>query len=370
MNKETKQPTESSILDALRRGRISLPPISFSLLESEPRIKGMYRFDVLVTGRWGESNITFAAEIKALSTPKAFMEGIAILKAANLSKNCHPLLIVPFLSESQLQELEREGINGVDVCGNGVINVPPRLAVFRTGSPNRFPSYAPIKNVYRKNSSLVGRLFFSCPNFPSVKKIVEEISRRDILSPSIGLPTLTIGTVSKALARMEDDLIIERGKNGIVLLQPDTLLEKLYGNYSKSTSATSLKINAAGKDLLQLLRTAATQINAPIVATGFSSVGRYAVMQREEKFEVYCPRTDSLIEELGSRASSASRFPNLEIIDTKDSPVYFDAQEEERFYWASPVQTYLELMTGDKRDQETAEQVRSFLLSSIKKKRS
>jgi hypothetical protein len=32
--------------------------------------------------------------------------------------------------------------------------------------------------------------------------------------------------------------------------------------------------------------------------------------------------------------------------------------------WASPIQVYLELMTGDKRDRETAGQVKEVILKS------
>ena len=41
---------------------------------------------------------------------------------------------------------------------------------------------------------------------------------------------------------------------------------------------------------------------------------------------------------------------------------FFDADSNGPFPWASPLQTWLELMRGDKRDRETAEQVRELLL--------
>ena len=59
------------------------------------------------------------------------------------------------------------------------------------------------------------------------------------------------------------------------------------------------------------------------------------------------------------------RFPNLEILETDDETVYFDARKDRNFWWASPVQVYLELMSGDKRDRETAEQVKSFIVNNI-----
>jgi hypothetical protein len=362
MTNNKKQITVSTILDELKRGKVSLPPLSFRLLELQPAISGKYRIDALIEGRWGDSSAIFAAEIKALSTPKAFSEGIALLKAADLPKNRPPLLITPFLSENQLQELERESVNGVDLCGNGVFNIAGRLTVLRTGGKNRFPSYAPIKNIYRKNSSMVGRVFMVNPRFSSVKQTVGEICKRNVFASSMKQPPLAFGTVSKVLSGMEQDLIIERGENTICLLQPDTLLEKLSRNYAGPIGAVRVpvKIDLEGKALLDRLAALSAKIKAPIVASGLSSVSRYAVMQREEKFSIYCPLGDELLSLLAPTASS--RFPNLEIIDTSDATAYFDAREEKGFLWASPVQTYLELMTGDKRDQETAEQVKSFLI--------
>jgi hypothetical protein len=63
--------------------------------------------------------------------------------------------------------------------------------------------------------------------------------------------------------------------------------------------------------------------------------------------------------------SQSVRFPNLEIVETEDETVYFDARQDGSFWWASPAQVYLELMTGDKRDQETAEQVKSYIMQDI-----
>jgi len=78
---------------------------------------------------------------------------------------------------------------------------------------------------------------------------------------------------------------------------------------------------------------------------------------------VYCPRLETLLDRLSG--SESDRFPNLELIETDDETVYFDARKEGDFWWASPVQVYLELMAGDKRDRETAEQVKAYLLMNL-----
>jgi hypothetical protein len=86
-------------------------------------------------------------------------------------------------------------------------------------------------------------------------------------------------------------------------------------------------------------------------------------MQRGDLLSVYCPRVEILLERLSG--SRSDRFPNLDLIETEDETVYFDARQEGNFRWASPVQVYLELMAGDKRDQETAEQVKSYIIKNL-----
>jgi hypothetical protein len=52
-------------------------------------------------------------------------------------------------------------------------------------------------------------------------------------------------------------------------------------------------------------------------------------------------------------------------LETEDETVYFDARQQVGFWWTSPVQVYLELMAGDKRDREAAEQVKSLLMKDF-----
>lgn len=49
--------------------------------------------------------------------------------------------------------------------------------------------------------------------------------------------------------------------------------------------------------------------------------------------------------------------------ETSDPTVFFDCREQGQIRFASPIQTLLELSTGDKRENDAAEQVREFILS-------
>lgn len=364
MNKNRKTPTEKEMIERLRDGKVSLPPLSFRFLQPEPAIGPNRRLDALVEATWEEGSARFAVESKSLSTPKAFQDGLNLLKTSVLPEDYLPMLFVPFLSEQQLQELQSEGISGIDLCGNGVVIVPNVFAVFRSGAKNRFTSSAPIKNIYRKKTSLVGRIFLLRSRYETVQDVWEEINRRNPLAEGSDKKALSLSTVSKALKTLEEDLIIAREDN-IRLLQPDKLLQKLRENYAPPyiKDRVRLKVPEGIRKIRELLGNVLQASKLPLVATGRSSVEQYAAMQRVDLLSIYCRRLDMLLERLSG--SQSDRFPNLELIETEDETLYFDSRQEEDFLWASPVQVYLELMAGDKRDQETAEQVKSYIINNL-----
>ena len=114
---------------------------------------------------------------------------------------------MPYLRESQLAELEKKQLSGVDLCGNGVIVVPGRVLVYRTGAKNQFPSYASIKNIYRKNTSMVGRALLAKPRYAEVQELRKEINARNVLVAYWGKTAMSLGTVSKALKGLEADQV-------------------------------------------------------------------------------------------------------------------------------------------------------------------
>lgn len=357
-------PTEKEMMKQLRTGKVSLPPIQFRLLKEGPKRGTDYRFDAFVEASWGNKKARFVLECKALSTPKVFRDGVNMLKTSLIPKGMGAMLFVPYLNDRQLEELEKENISGIDLCGNGVVIVPETFSVFRNGGKNRFPYSAPIKNVYRKNSSMVGRALLLVPEFDAVQSICKEVNLRNQLVAQWKKKEMSISTVSKVLKTLEEDLIISRG-DSTRLLQPEKLLQKLSENYTPPEIKNRVRMKVSEGTLAELLWKESQRLAMPFVATGVSSVGRYAVMQRGDMVSAYCPRLERLLENLSGNLSD--RFPNLELLETEDETVFFDSRQEEGFWWASPIQVYLELMAGDKRDQETAEQLKSYIISKLPK---
>jgi hypothetical protein len=356
-------PTEKEILDQLRQGKVQLPPLTIRFLDDQLNIGQDKHIDAYIEVKWKRRSARYAADCRALSTPKFFQNSINYLKSLPLPKNVFQMLIMPFLNEQQLKELEKVGISGIDLCGNCVVVSPGAFSVFRSGGKNRFPSSAAIKNIYRKNSSMVGRGFFIYPDFRTVQDIRAIINQRNLLVHRWNKKPMSLSTVSKVLKTMVEDLIITRTEK-IRLLQPDKLLEKLRENYNPPVvkERIRLKISENNKSILKLLSEQSRLLDLPLIASGTSSVTRYTVMQRGDLLTVYCPKVEILLNRLPG--SQSDRFPNLELLETEDEPIYFDARQADGFWWSSPLQVYMELMVGDKRDQETAEQLKALILKN------
>ena len=341
--------------------RLEFPPL-VPLGFSQQTGAGSNGMDGLFTLRWRETVYTFAVYCRTRSTPKTMQELFDQVKRAR-SSGPPPLVLVPFLSESQLIRLEDEGISGLDLSGNGVLVLPDRLLVMRTGRPNRHPQSVPIRNVYRGTSSLVARLFLLRESFETVSGIQTAIAE---LGGSVSL-----STISKVVARLEEDLMVAktaRTARGVAIsvLQPDKLLETLRRHYQRPAIRRRVAGKWTGADapMLESLRKAARRGGGDgvrLVRTGVHSAERYAVMAREPALSFYCSDLSG-IQDVLADVRETDRFPDVEFLETEDDTVYFDARSD---LYASPVQAYLELASGDRRETEAAEQVAARLLRDL-----
>ena len=351
--------TEATIYDLLKSG-INLPPLSIRFKKWQPTAsKGGQSFtaDVLLELTWGEQTYTLVAETRTSSSPKTVRSAADLILDRAPLFNAMPLVIVPWLSTEQLSELERRQISGMDLCGNGVIVVPGRMLVLRTGRPNAYPDSRPIRDVYGGDSSIVARTYLLKPIYKSVNEVWEEVRSR--------AGTVTLSTVSKVLKQLADDLVIAKDGKATRLLQADKLMDSLAASYRPARVISRFvgrcKASAAGA-----WAQTAEDKEIRVVLTGVSSATRYATMASEPVQSFYCdgdPR--AMLERVGIDAEETERFPNIELVRTNSAGVYFDRRIEASNLFASPVQTWLELNAGDKRLREVAEQVKQLLIRNV-----
>jgi hypothetical protein len=362
-----KSPTDSDLLQWLRQLGNGFPPVTVTVVKEDyhgPRGRGAIEVDALVEIQWRRRKYRFATEIEALSTPRTLDSAILKLRRYSEGLGLHPLVVTTYLSEDKLQWLEREGVSGLDLCGNGVVVVPGESLVWRSGAANKYPRGNAIQNVYRGNSSLVARAFLLKASYGSAQELLAEVLGR--------WGEVTLATVSKVCSALAEDLLIERRRinrtTRLKLLQPDRLLDALAANFQSPVVGRRLvgKCSLQAESLADALIAWRKAQGQRIARTGADSVDRYATMVREPVARFYCTQLATLLNVLGGNFVETARFPNIEFLETTDPAAYFDVRDD---LIASPIQCFLELQAGDKRDQDTAEQVRRLILRNANDRR-
>lgn len=342
---------ENEMLEKLLKG-IELPPLELRPIQSN--VARELQIDALLTADYRGEIFEFAAELKTRNTPSVFENAIRQAEEIATRTSYLPMLILPYLNDKQLQQLEQQGLSGIDLSGNGVICVPNRLTIYRTGKPNKYPDSQPTKYAYRGTTSLVARAFLCRGRFVSYAEIQDELKRRG--------KNVATSTVSKAIQRMESDLIVQRDGEAIRLLQPDKLLEKLSASYTAPKVTEIIKLSLKG-ELKELFRDLPTDEKS--VLSGTSSVKAYAVMGTDEWPIIYTTNANQLAATWKGKAEPTTRFVDIELRQTKDPTVYFDMRYIDSVPYAPPTQVYIELSAGDKRQQEVAEQVQKLILQEL-----
>ncbi len=314
--------------------------------------------DLRVRLRWDDQTYEFAAAAKSRSTPKAI--DAALLQAERLSRSTGlpPMVIVPYLNERRLDRLADESVSGIDLSGNGIAIVPGRLLLRRSDRPNRWPESQPTKYAYRGATSIVPRAFLCRPEFGSVGAIKDAIAARG--------GSIALSTVSKALARMAEDVLVERSGARIRLLQPESLLDRLRDDFQTPATRAAIRVKVT-EPMADLFKRANDQRQRPrLVLSGASSQDRYAAGLRLDDPVAYCDRISELRDRVGDRWEETERFADLTILETSERTPFFDARTDQTgLTYASPVQAYLELSGGDKRDREMAAEIRTLILREV-----
>ena len=196
---------------------------------------------------------------------------------------------------------------------------------------------------------MIARAFLCRKAFDSLADIQQEIQARG--------GSVAISTISKALKRLEADIIVNRSGDSMQLRQPEKLLDELSASFREPKVPQTFTCSTQ-QDTAELV--AAAGAEDQLVLTGKSSLDAYAVMGRDEWPVFYTRSIDRLIDAWGNKVEETSRFIDLELRQTDDPTVCFDVRMKEEVPYASPVQVYLEYCAGDKREREAASAGKGF----------
>lgn len=304
-------------------------------------------FEIKLT--WREREVCFAARIQTQSAPRQVKNALRDLKErwSEMESENHPLLTLPYISASVADLFKEKGGSGLDLSGNYILQTDDFVAI-RLDQEKKYKESGGIKNVFRGTSSVVCRYLLYDPGpHETVTGIHRGIRELD--------GQVSLSTVSKVLSTLNEMLIIEKG-DCIQVLQPEKLLRRLCEQYRRPSTTESIPLNLPRPQkekeavLTELLG------DTRWVWSGATSAERYATTTPAQENEAYTrtlPLDSSRFD-----AYRDKRFYNCMLHESKEDFVYFGHNG----HWASEVQTYLDLMQGDKREREIAQDLEARIL--------
>ncbi len=352
--------TEGNLFDWLGQPDLQFGPVKLQGCSIKSTTDRGTTVDAVVEARWKDRVVRYAGEVTTLSTPKSIQA--AVLKSKQISEelNLFPLIIVPYLREEKIKELESQNVSGLDLNGNGVL-IGPDFSIWRTGNPNQFRDAVALRNIYSGDSSIFVRCFLLQDKFASLQNLrghAEQNTR--FRGGAVGSP-LRLGTASKVVEILVQDLLVRKGEGEICLVDSRRLMENLVKGYKPRSSKTVLgKTQLAESEVWKRLAQLNIEQGNRYAASGIASAGYYKVLSGVGRLSLYVDDIAPLLQIL--EIKEGRTFANIELIEAEKNLPYFDLREEGDALWASPIQTWLELAQGGPRESEAASAMAESIL--------
>lgn len=350
-NKKIK---ESELLSAFEEGRrVILAPLQFAGMERETlRTIGRRdeQVDAVIEGALpGETEcFRFVVEVKSGYTPLTVRDAMTQVKRYT-QKDEYPMILVPYLSEDRLEELEAEGVSGIDLCGNGLVTVPGRLLILRTGAPNLYPDSRPLQNPFQGKSAMVARVFLRELSFSTVGGVREAVQKGGV--------DISLSQVSKSVQALKDALVVGGKKRSMHLLDPDRLMDQLANAWRPEIKKEIYMRLPGGLEGLTRLNNGKKMDWS---LTGTASVARYAALGQSGPMDVAVSDLGRAAGLLEGRVETVPGYADVRLLETEEPGFYFDVSVADNgVRWASRLQTWIELRNGDARQQTAAREIRA-----------
>ena len=329
-------------------------------------------FDIRFDLESGENRISVYAEIKQTISPKQLeiiAPWIARLKA--LEKDAAFAIISPVLSPQAQDYCIDAGIDFIDLIGNISINVPGKFFLQRTGlrSNDSAPTTGPGRevNIFSGRFSRILRVLLQNPRPWTLSEIARELESESSNNPVIStMPTdpdpgkafiVSLGTISKALSTLEEQLWVRRRGSSILLPEPKRLLLAWAPKYRERYRArlrTSVTYpNPFGKTW----QASKTLSRRCLSVHLLSQVLPPPLYERPSSISIrsmYIP-SQGQKQKLKSLAGRKTDGPSLRFLEPYDLGVFMYARQYEGIPTVSDVQAYLDLTARGGRDQKQAD---------------
>jgi hypothetical protein len=309
---------ERAIVDGLRKQTPikGLPGVTIENVRIQPEPA----FDIAFEIRSGSQRIPVFAEVKPDFSPRRLAEITPwIQRLKSLRQDVAIAVAAPSLSPQSQAFCIDNGIDFFDLAGNVFVNVPGTFTLQRIGMRDRSiaPSalIVPAMNVFSGRTSRVLRVLLEKPGDWSVKGIADELTREserltaEVPEWQFNL-RISMGTVSKAIASLEEQLWIRRLGAKIVVPEPARLLRRWADKYKERyrwrlRDAVQV-VNPFGANISTIAEALGSSVPVPFAATGAAAVADVAPWVEADVIDLFTPQR------LAQPKAVARRMNNLD----------------------------------------------------------
>jgi hypothetical protein len=330
-------------------------------------------FDVSFELRSGTNRVQVLGEIKPNFSPR-LLEEIRpwIQRLKSLRGDVAVAVIAPALSSQAQAFCAQNAIDFMDLAGNVSINVPGKFTLQRSGMRARGTSIVESGgqrriNVFSGRTSRILRVLLEKPTSWTISTIARELTAESARFREIATGVaidfgISLGSVSKAIASLEDQLWVRRRGAGIVVAEPSRLLqqwaEKYKERYRWRLRRSFQTPNPFGRDLQSVTQGLEKLAPSPYAFSGAIAASTEAPFVDIDVIDIFLPSTETDAK-LQSLKLQTGIGPSLRFIYPYDEGVFMYSKRIGKGLVVSAVQAYLDLYARGGRDLKQAE----FLLT-------
>jgi hypothetical protein len=332
-------------------------------------------FDISFELRSGLNRVQVWGEIKPTFSPR-LLEEIRpwIRRLKSLRTDISVAVLAPLLSPQAQAFCLQNGVDFLDLAGNVFINVPGKFTLQRSGMRasgplGPAPESARNANVFSGRFSRVLRVLLQNPRSWTVTEIARELAAestrfKERFSRADLDFKVSLGSVSKAVASLQEQLGVRRRGTAVIVAEPLRLLQQWAEKYKeryrwrlRSSFQTS---NPFGRDLGTITEGLDPLIPGAYAFSGAMAAASAAPFVDIDMVDVFL-MNGAGERELRDLKSQPGSGPTLRFITPYDAGVFMYSQQIGAAPVVSPVQTYLDLYARGGRDLKQAE----YLLTNV-----
>jgi len=354
-----------TILDALRK-QVPVKDLSgvrIAKVRQEPQRPFDLSFELIS----GENRILVFGEIKQAPSPKMLAEiGPWMQRMKSLKADAAFAIIARGLSAQAQAYCVANGIDFLDLAGNISIQIPGKFTLQRLGrrnlERNQSGDSSRTMNVFSGRSSRVLRVLLEKLKVWSLTDIAKELAAETkrverVFGQSIDF-AISMGSISKTLSSLEEQLWIRRQGLAVLVPEPRRLLiewaEKYKERYRWRLRNSFEVANFFGSGVNRIGEQLQEQVRGVYAFTGAAAASLVAPFVELDRVDIFLEseETGAQLRNLVERESTGAK---LRFIYPYDMGVFLYSRREGRVPIVSNLQAYLDLYARGGRDLKQAD---------------